>query len=315
MGNQMPDRQNTEKEHAWVEERLSAYIDDQLAPLERAHLERHLRGCDRCQASLASLRWTVSLVKQAPAPALPRTFTLPMPAQTRRAPAFGFGFARLATVVVTLLLFAVVGVDVISQLGGGFAASAPAPAAQSQAANPTSIALAPTLSQAKEAAPSPAIEMQPVSPTAAPQPTRTAERAALPPAPAAAPPVLPTGQLGLGGGAEETSTADSAKSAVATLAPPRAPGFTARGSITATPVSPTPTPLPTATASIPPPTATALPSPTPIAQAFAQPTVASLPRQVETPRQIVTPVRAAEVGLFFFAVFFGALTILLWRKK
>ncbi|HEX7593570.1 MAG TPA: zf-HC2 domain-containing protein, partial [Anaerolineae bacterium] len=115
----MAERKFSATEHAWVEERLSAYIDNQLAPLERAQLERHLRDCVRCQASLASLRWTVSLVQQAPAPALPRAFTLPVPA--RHAPAFGFGLARLATVAATLLLFAVIGVDAISQLGGGFA--------------------------------------------------------------------------------------------------------------------------------------------------------------------------------------------------
>ena len=58
----MADRNFAANEHAWIEERLSAYIDNQLAPLEHAQLERHLRGCARCQASLASLRWTVSLL-------------------------------------------------------------------------------------------------------------------------------------------------------------------------------------------------------------------------------------------------------------
>ncbi len=309
----MADRRDSENEHVWVEERLSAYIDNQLAPLERAQLERHLRGCDRCQSNLATLRWTVSLVKQAPAPALPRQFTLPVPAPKmppRRAPAFGFGFARLATVVATLLLFAVVGIDVIAQLGGGLAASAPAPAALQNAAQPTSIALAPAQAEdhSKQPAPTSAPEQLFAVPTASPT-TQALDRG--------------------GGGPKAAPTENaSAKSAEATVAPPKAPALRASGTPTAAPaagiaiaptaVPPTAPSQPTATATTLPPTATttALPSPTPAAQAFAQPTLAPLPpRQIETAQPVVTPIRVTEIGLFFFAVFFGALTVLLWRRK
>ncbi len=69
---------------AWVEERLSDYLDDALSPQERAMVEAHLQTSERARASLESLRWTVSLLKQTPAPALPRQFTLPV---TSRAPA------------------------------------------------------------------------------------------------------------------------------------------------------------------------------------------------------------------------------------
>lgn len=69
---------------AWVEERLSDYMDETLAPKERAMVEAHLQTSERARASLESLRWTVSLIKQTPAPALPRQFTLPV---TPRAPA------------------------------------------------------------------------------------------------------------------------------------------------------------------------------------------------------------------------------------
>jgi len=343
----MPDRNINGTEHAWVEERLSAYIDNQLTPLEQAHLERHLRGCSRCQASLASLRWTVSLVKQAPAPALPRQFTLPVPVPARRAPAYGFGFARLATVLATLLLFAVVGVDLISRLGGGSVASAPPPAALSEVAKPTSIALGPTeparpaqqavstsapsvapkLQAAPTTAPAPTLGVPP-APAAAPT-TAPASTPAAPPAPAAAPPLTPTEMPGRGGGGPETSTADNTtKGAAATPTPLRspAPARAPAGSATAaTPAfaagaasAPTATPVPpTATATRVSPSATASPpSPTPAAQALVQPTVAPpQPRQAETPAPVVEPVRVAEIGLFFLVIFFGALTILLRRRK
>ncbi len=296
----MAERKFSATEHAWVEERLSGYIDNQLEPLERAQLERHLRDCARCQASLASLRWTVSLVQQAPAPALPHTFTLPVPAPARRAPAFGFGFARLATVAATLLLFAVIGMDAISQLGGGFAASAPAPAALQSAAQPTSIALVPTSAADKSLA---------VPPAVAP--------AAMPPVATSAP--SPTEILGRGGGAPETVVTDSTKSGVITLTAPRPPAVAPRGSITATlavgaasiaTLAPS-----TATATVPSPTATAQSSPTPNAQVRVQPTVAPAPpRADETPRQSVTPLRLGEIGLLFLAVFFGALTVMLRRR-
>ncbi len=189
----MADRKFPENEHAWVEERLSVYVDNQLAPKERVQLEHHLRDCARCQASLASLTWTLSLVKQVPVPTLPRSFTLPVPASTRRAPSFDFGFAGLATVAATLLLFAVLGVDAISQLGGGFTASAPA--ALQNAANPTSVALAPSQAQdqAKEATPtSPVRPLVAPQPTAAPAASSPAQPAALPPAPASATSPAPT---------------------------------------------------------------------------------------------------------------------------
>lgn len=69
---------------AWVEERLSDYLDGILSPQERASVEAHLKQSERARTSLESLRWTMNLLKQTPAPALPRQFTLPV---TQRAPA------------------------------------------------------------------------------------------------------------------------------------------------------------------------------------------------------------------------------------
>ena len=69
---------------AWVEERLSDYLDGTLSPQERAQVEAHLKSSERARASLDALRWTVQLLRETPAPPLPRQFTLPV---TPRAPA------------------------------------------------------------------------------------------------------------------------------------------------------------------------------------------------------------------------------------
>lgn len=74
-----PGTNNTAHQRDWdtQRERLSAYLDDQLAPAERAALERHLPACARCAAELAELRRIVALLHAMPAPALPRSFALP----------------------------------------------------------------------------------------------------------------------------------------------------------------------------------------------------------------------------------------------
>ena len=128
----MVGRNNSTNVHAWVEARLSEYLDNQLAANERAQIEQHLRECVDCRASFESLRWTIALVKQAPAPALPRAFTLAVPAVAKRAPqkSLAFGLAQFATALATLLLLAVIGVDVITQFGGGVTATAPSAAQQ-----------------------------------------------------------------------------------------------------------------------------------------------------------------------------------------
>src|SRR5215469_2868009 len=58
-------------------EQLSALIDGELSAAERAGLERHLGGCAQCQAELAQLRRVRVLLGALPAPAVPRSFTLP----------------------------------------------------------------------------------------------------------------------------------------------------------------------------------------------------------------------------------------------
>lgn len=53
---------------------LSAYLDDEVTPDERALITKHLPGCEACQRELESLRWTVALLHRLPEVAPPRTF-------------------------------------------------------------------------------------------------------------------------------------------------------------------------------------------------------------------------------------------------
>jgi len=59
------------------QEQLSAYLDGELSLAEQEALERHLPTCARCQQALAELRAVRRLLHALPAPALPRSFTLP----------------------------------------------------------------------------------------------------------------------------------------------------------------------------------------------------------------------------------------------
>ena len=65
-------------------ERLSAYVDGQLAARERQRVERHLRGCVACRRDLAELRAVVAMLRRAPARPLPRSFALPLSVQSQQ---------------------------------------------------------------------------------------------------------------------------------------------------------------------------------------------------------------------------------------
>ena len=323
--------------HAWVEERLSAYIDNQLDSLERVQLERHMRDCANCRTSLDSLQWTVSLLKQAPAPALPRSFTLPVPKETKRTSAsiFNLGFAaRWATVAVTVLLFAVIGVDAITQFGGGAMMPSPAiaPVAESQSGRIDVAFAQPTATNSMQdssvAAPASLSAASSIAPTRAPEPTKApasvgAAPAALPPVPAAtqrapassAPAASPASQraespsapVGLGGGPETLTANNNAPSITTT---------TAAKALAVGTATPFPTIVPSATATLV-PTATVAPSPTEaqVAQAKSDPTRAPNPTNRAMPNtEMISPLRIAEIALFFLAIFFGTLMILLKRQ-
>lgn len=305
---------------------MSEYLDNRLAANARARVETHLRECADCRAAFESLRWTMALVKQAPAPALPRAFTLPVPAPRAQRSSRAFGFAQFGAALATLLLITVIGVDVITQFGGGMGApmastakefSAPtleiAAAPQAEARDqidipaPTAAAIArPTSAPAPTSAPKPAELTKPP----APMPT-AAPPAAAPPGPVS---LLPTATPDAKG-----ATADSEKARSATAAPRVGMAITATATISAptTISSALAQSVSTVTATTVPPTLATLPSATRIAQARGEVTRASQPTPV--PRAAVpsfsTPLRAVELGLLFLAIFFGAMVVVMWRRK
>lgn len=57
-----------------VRERLSAYIDGELGPKEKAALESHLAACPSCSAEVEELRSTAALVHSLPRAVLPPSF-------------------------------------------------------------------------------------------------------------------------------------------------------------------------------------------------------------------------------------------------
>jgi hypothetical protein len=366
----MLERKNNRELHSWVQERLSAFMDNQLPPLERAQVDRHLRDCKECQRVLASLQWTVALLRQAPAPVLPRSFMLPVPKQAPRAPLIGLSVLRFATAMATLLLISLIGIDLILQSSSAgttatsFAprvaavppTSAPPTQAASHAANAATVqdglraaTTAPMLKG--EAVPTPAptaappvVAPLPASPATAVPPT-AAPRPTLPPAPTSAPAATtapfagalqsqtgatsrpsvrasiaqgsptPTNLPGQGrGGGNEKSSQDNAAATAAPLeSQPQSlsvgPTATPSSTATETPFSPPAT----ATITPEPPAATAAPK----RQALAQPTSipATQPTVAPPSENImpISPLRIAELGVLFVAVFLGVLTLLLRR--
>lgn len=51
--------------------RLSVYLDEQLAPQERAELDMHLQGCEHCRGELASLQGMLQMLRKVEAPPTP----------------------------------------------------------------------------------------------------------------------------------------------------------------------------------------------------------------------------------------------------
>src|SRR5581483_3102442 len=161
---------------AFVEERLSDYLDGQLSSEERALVEAHLQKSERARASLESLRWTVNLIKQTPAPALPRQFTLPA---TSRAPQpvmsgwFVLGLRGIAVAATLALVFFLAAN--LRQNNAIDTALAPAAPPVPAAAQPSQVALAPTpmatFATQQESSGAPAPTAAPFMITLTPQPT------------------------------------------------------------------------------------------------------------------------------------------------
>lgn len=283
---------NSARVHQWVEERLSEYVDNRLSPRERVTVEQHLADCAMCRASLESLRWTIALVKQVPAPALPRSFTLPMPAPRAQRVSLAFGLAQFGAALATVLLLTVIGVDVLMQWSG--VTGAPMPSAASEFAEPTlAIAAAPPTLARDQAGALRAEPTQPPAPTRVPQPTMVA--------PAAAPLAQPSATPDLP--AEKARSATPSPRVGVALAPPT-PITTSTPTITATPVPPTAT-------------ATLVPSPTLIAQARDERARAPQPTPI---RRAMMPfdtnlLRTLEVILLALVLFFGAIVFVMWKRR
>ena len=201
-----------EQAHVDVD-RLSAYLDNQVTPAERVHVERHLATCAACRGELDGLRRTVALLQALPRVPVPRAFTL-SEAQVgiRRPeprPAWGSVLRGLGA-VTAIALVAVVAVSLLNRPSWQPAATvarnvstvaAPQPAAQPVApaenapaapaakaapAEPTTMAETPvekTAAVADATAPTVAPAPAPDASTTEPAPS---EPETIPPAPAAA---------------------------------------------------------------------------------------------------------------------------------
>lgn len=100
-------------EHRWATRQLSAYLDSELSPSDRARVEAHLKECRICLEELSTLRWTVSLTAQMPMLKAPRSFMITEAIAQPPRPPFGLAYVylRSATVAVAALLLIVLAGD------------------------------------------------------------------------------------------------------------------------------------------------------------------------------------------------------------
>jgi hypothetical protein len=97
-------------EHSYFEERLSPYLDGELAPREQETVEQHLATCPACRWNLSTLRQTVQWAEELPTVQVPRVFTIPEPVRASRRRWTLLPVLQGATALVALLLvFAVAG--------------------------------------------------------------------------------------------------------------------------------------------------------------------------------------------------------------
>ena len=63
------DRERFRRDHRWAPDRMSDYLDGELAHSARARIERHLGECPECRRLLAGLRRTLDALHRLAAPA------------------------------------------------------------------------------------------------------------------------------------------------------------------------------------------------------------------------------------------------------
>ena len=123
-------------EHGYFEERISAYLDGELAPREYEAVEHHLETCPECQWQLETLRQTTQWARELPTLTVPRVFTIPVAAEPEPSARRRWNFLPVlqgATALVALLLVFAVAGDLM--LGGTPAGRAPDTAYQQEVAS------------------------------------------------------------------------------------------------------------------------------------------------------------------------------------
>ncbi|MBN1658818.1 MAG: zf-HC2 domain-containing protein [Anaerolineae bacterium] len=109
-------RSNETRDHKYFEERLSAYLDGELAAREQQAVEQHLKVCERCPRELATLKQTVVWLSELPVVPVPRVFTIPanvVPAPPVRRRWSFVPAMQFATALVAVLLFFAAAGDVM----------------------------------------------------------------------------------------------------------------------------------------------------------------------------------------------------------
>jgi len=120
-------------------ERLSAYVDNQLPPAEKAVVERQLAQDPELRQALIDMRRAILALRTLPVLKPPRNFTLSR-AQVAPAPQWQwFSAMRLATALAGLLFVVIVVSDLMSQSTGG-AVAPEAAMSQADLANVTEVA-------------------------------------------------------------------------------------------------------------------------------------------------------------------------------
>lgn len=109
--------------HRKIKSLLPLYGDKSLSPKERKAIEEHLQVCDECRAEWESLRWAISLVKEAPRVPAPRPFVVRAADLERTSVRTGFYVARAFTALATAAFILLLGFDLLTTALG----KAPAP--------------------------------------------------------------------------------------------------------------------------------------------------------------------------------------------
>ncbi|MDW8102005.1 MAG: zf-HC2 domain-containing protein [Anaerolineae bacterium] len=100
--------------HRRIKALLPLYGDESLSPGERKAIEEHLQVCDECRAEWESLRWAISLIKEAPQVPAPRLFVVRAADLERTSVPIGFYVARAFTALAAAAFFLLLGFDLLT---------------------------------------------------------------------------------------------------------------------------------------------------------------------------------------------------------